>query len=546
MNGDSAFQQLSRALEDGSLFTDTTNALALAQKNGFTVVNAALPDADGFLAVDEENLLPGYGSNKVIGVKDDMDAGRKMDMIAQELGRYAVEKTARPDEVMKLIHRDTLKTSSANIAACIGAVRSYAKSAAPAGTPTKGEAAPPAGRAVLHTVGQCLEMDSYAPEIQIWGDVWEDKAEKITGGKKQTEKERLAEELEKTRRFLEERSIISGVSHTTAETNESLNTQHQTECQKERDKKITGFFSTYITLFEEREKNKIQYRKWLFTGSCLLTVGIIAASFVLLFRWMPVIITGYDTAKQPLQLEITVKNELDDADAAGGNLFVITIPGDTQPDAAGNSGGDTDAGVSGANEGDDTDVDGSAASGGETNADSSASGDDDLTGAMKALLEKYLEDNELLGMFTALVSQAQSGGTSDTVRDIVSLVTICLTILGSILAIIRLFSHYILPANEEESMHSLMRTIQQNDFDHEMVLLLKKNAADSATILSYLTLRSQRLSASGAGGASGSGQNGSGNGGGSGDQGGGSETGNGKKNGNQNSDDPKKDENGQT
>ncbi len=136
-----------------------------------------------------------------------------------------------------------------------------------------------------------------------------------------------------------------------------------------------------------------------------------------------------------------------------------------------------------------------------------ASGTNELTGAMKTLLQTYLEDNEFLGMFTALVSQAQSGSTSDAVRDTVSLVTICLTILGSILAIIRLFSRYILPANEEQSMHSLMKTIQQNDFDHEMVLLLKNNGSDSNTILSYLTLRNQRLNASGQNGSGSAGDN---------------------------------------
>ena len=495
MSNDSTLNQWEQSIVDGSFFSDTTNALQTAQQNGFMVVNADIPDADGFLAVNDEVKLPGYGSNKVIGVRANMGVGDKQDMIAQELARYFVQRRHQPEGTMKLVQMDMLRTKSAGIAACIKAVRDTTDKlqSIPETEEHEKENKDVVAEAVVKTVARCLDVpipDTKTETVDQekgyeWGKQKENEDQQATSGKL-----KKIEDVDYTQ---------IDVQHDIVYTNHDLNTQYMTEQQIKRDIKITDFFGKYLLLFKSREEKKIHYRQCLFYGSGIMTIAIIVTSFILLFMWMPKMMEDRDD--KPLQMEITLKAEQEntrdsdavkiivignDDDEAVINAVAAAISGRTggettlvvQPGNAG-AGIGADNGNSNGDNNDNSDGD-------SNDGDGSNSGSSTLTGALQTIVSDNFEDNAFIAAFTALAAEADSGNTGDIVKDIVSLVTICLTILGSILAIIKLFTTYILPLDEEDNMYKLMNTVQENDFEHEMALLLIHNKVSADNLVEYL------------------------------------------------------------
>jgi len=89
--------------------TTRPDILALVRQKGFLVGNVDMDDADGFLIVNDKEIVAGFSSNKIIGVNSKKDLKSKRFIIAQEFSFYELLKRRNPGESLKIARRDSFR-----------------------------------------------------------------------------------------------------------------------------------------------------------------------------------------------------------------------------------------------------------------------------------------------------------------------------------------------------------------------------------------------------------------------------------------------------
>jgi len=92
--------------ELGDVITDSggrTDVLTIAQHLGFVVGNADIEDADGFIVVNDNEIIPEFSSHRAIGVNSTKGLKSKRYIIAMELSVYLEmrDRKAKEDGVPK-------------------------------------------------------------------------------------------------------------------------------------------------------------------------------------------------------------------------------------------------------------------------------------------------------------------------------------------------------------------------------------------------------------------------------------------------------------
>jgi hypothetical protein len=108
INLDTVDTYLSETLGDS--ITNTVikpDIIAIASKFGFKVVIADMDDGDGFILVNDEELIEEYDCHRVIGVNSKKSLKSKRYIIAKELGYYIVQRQLKdPDAKLKIARID--------------------------------------------------------------------------------------------------------------------------------------------------------------------------------------------------------------------------------------------------------------------------------------------------------------------------------------------------------------------------------------------------------------------------------------------------------
>lgn len=405
-----AFLKLESKILDGSLFDEKTDVVALAKENGFQVYNADMDDADGFITVDDNQVIPMFGSNRVIGVNAWKDVKRKKAIIAQELGRYYAQKQSDPDIKLKYTLRDTAILNKENFEENV-----LKKSGIPLKTALKSDENIEKART---NAKKYFDTVLSVPDIAV--------------------KTKDAIETD-----LNESKEVSKYKKSRVDDEKELEKHcFQTDIQIKREEDISTLFKGYVEIFVKREKQRSKYRGWLF-GFCICTAfGIIVASLIMLSIWLPIIAGQYRATPTPSPT--TTVTDVPPAPSTEGFrierlLFSVA----------------------------------EAAENGEDEANSGTINDSDSLG------------NDNLGEIKDYIDSALASNSSIAAKDIVAIISICVTILGSIFVLLRMIAKYVLPADEEKSMQEIVKLIQENDFKHWIVRLLWESK-EYDSIVTYL------------------------------------------------------------
>jgi hypothetical protein len=218
----------------------------------------------------------------------------------------------------------------------------------------------------------------------------------------------------------------------------------QSDMQRARDLQVAELLSGYVRLYKQREFHRIKSRGILLWFCIIMAAGLIVSSLVLLFMWIPHVAKSYETTTTAMAVETPAGGEKGFSVA---DLFIGVASADE------NTPGETAAGTSAAS--------------------SFGMGD----------VKDYVD--------SVLNSDA-----SNAAKDIVAIVSICVTILGSIFGLLKMVAKYVLPLNEESNMQRFVDTIQENDFKNQMVMMLYRNSMFE-DITTYLGMKKDSETQSG-------------------------------------------------
>ena len=427
-----AMQCLEDSILKGTLFSERTDVLSLAKANGFTIFNVDVDDAYGSIYIDDENPLPFFNCDMVIGLNAKKNAKEKKEFVAQELCRYFALRYNNAGEKIKLTHRETLVLTNDNFKRMIL------------------EPAENAAKETAETIIKCVvnELDavlSKPTEFMVhradkdkddWGDPW--------GEWGDWDEDTSREEI------------------TSPADLESTDSFEKSEAQEAQEWFIAGLLHKYVIMYGDRETQRIESRR-IMLWFCMIMAGLlICASLVLIFMWMPTL-AGMYSGTEPQT------NSVEAADDRTGYFLEGILF--------------------------------SAAAAEEANPDETEIMDPndtitpvDVKTQVKQALDEYFEGDAFGSDLGASLgnldlSAIPTDDTSQPVKDIVAVISICITILGSIFGLLRMIAKYVLPVKEEERMHTFVDSLQRDSFKRGMVYMLgyEKKFND---ILSYLKVTS--------------------------------------------------------
>lgn len=199
--------------------------------------------------------------------------------------------------------------------------------------------------------------------------------------------------------------------------------------QKKRDIQATTILTAYVKDYQNRADTNRTYRKVLFWGGSGLTFLIILVCIALLALWVPVIIGQYG---EPAA--------------------------DTQT------------------------------------AQAETPGFDQLTEKVEELLAAPMDSMDAAVLAKALTQLIEvSAGTETTVtaradmsvKNVVSLITVCLTLLAAIIGILKIIAQYVFQTNEQANVNEIVKSLQVIDYNHkrvEMELKSGKTLSDTTVM----------------------------------------------------------------
>jgi hypothetical protein len=200
--------------------------------------------------------------------------------------------------------------------------------------------------------------------------------------------------------------------------------QFQSDIERERDEQVTTLFEGYINAYIQKEEKKIKYRGVLFAFCIISASLIIAISLGMLIVGL-VLVSNQN--KEDLSSSSTVTDMTPAPSTEGFRLerilFSVAEATGEKEDTVGNE------------------IENSSA---------------------------VMENNDV-SEIENYVDSVLSSNTSTATKDIVAIISICVTILGSIFGLLKMIAKYVLPTDEEKSMQEIVKIIQKNDFKHEVV-----------------------------------------------------------------------------
>jgi hypothetical protein len=218
--------------------------------------------------------------------------------------------------------------------------------------------------------------------------------------------------------------------------------QFQSDIERKRDEQVTSLFERYVDLYTVRENKRIKYREWLFAFCILMAVSIIGISLWMLVKWLPIIAGQYKTT--PTQLAaVTDVTPAPSTDGFRLERLLFSV--------------------------------------------AEASDDLDEVSTSSTVSSSADSENEDINDIKDYIDNALASDASTATKDIVAIVSICVTILSSIFVLLRMIAKYVLPIDEEKNMQEIVKMIQKNDFKHEIVVRLydKKMYKD---LVNYLNM----------------------------------------------------------
>jgi len=195
--------------------------------------------------------------------------------------------------------------------------------------------------------------------------------------------------------------------------------------QKKRDMQITEVLTSYVDDYQTRTKKNQIYRAVMFWGCSLLTLAIVVTCLMLLFNWIPIITGQYPTAETETQ---------------------------EQPQAADEDG----------------DIDFKQLLSNVDEIIKTASDETDYAQMTEMILT-------LINAATGTATDADGTVQADiSVRNVVSLITVCLTLLGAIIGLFKIIALYVFQQNEEKNVIDIVKSLQTNDYDFKKAVLNAK------------------------------------------------------------------------
>jgi hypothetical protein len=427
-----AYQKLERKILDGSLFDAGTDVVELAKDNGFTIFNAEMDDADGFIAVDDENEIKEFESNKAIGVNARKPKQKKKEIIAQELSRYYAQKQANVGKKLKYALKDTAILDKDNYR-----------------------------RSVLTN----LENDDKDNGNYV---------NAINNGKANDVAVKLNDLLStpiytiQTDELMEidpkKTQEIANVKRKRIENQEGLDDYClQTPIQRKRDQQITHLFQGYVELYKYKEYMRITQRGRLFCFCIIAASVIIAISLLMLGTWLSTLAQQYKTTPTPAGTVSTISASPEAAGEWLERLLINEAKADTATAPEATISPEVTLTP--------------AASVSQKTSETSA----DPTPPINQ--QEDDADNKNGDFDNVFASDA-----STAAKDIVAVVSVCVTILGSIFGLLTMIAKYVLPMDEEKNMQEIVKLIQRTDFKHEVVHILEDNGR-AGDIVKYLNMQ---------------------------------------------------------
>jgi hypothetical protein len=181
--------------------------------------------------------------------------------------------------------------------------------------------------------------------------------------------------------------------------------------QKQRDSQATEILKAYVKDYQDRSDKNKTYRGVLFWGGTSLTFLIILVCITLLALWVPVIIGQYG---EPAAETKTAETEALDFDQLTEKVeTLLTAPAETADAAA-------------------------------------------LAEAIAQMVEVSVGTEE---------TNATSADLS--VKNVVSLITVCLTLLAAIIGILKIIAQYVFQTNEQANVNEIVKSLQAIDYSHK-------------------------------------------------------------------------------
>jgi hypothetical protein len=199
--------------------------------------------------------------------------------------------------------------------------------------------------------------------------------------------------------------------------------------QKKRDIQTTNILTAYVSDYQIRVKRNRTYRGVLFWGCSTCTFLIILVSIVLLFRWIPIITGQYENAEQQLtQIAQTEEVNFEQV-VKEANSLITTATEETD------------------------------------------------YAQLAASIGQMLGVSSDQGEQTTIKADM-------SVRNVVSLITVCITLLGAILGLLKIIAEYVFQKDEEKNVIDIVKSLQQNDYEHVRTVLetrYGKNTTETKT-----------------------------------------------------------------
>jgi hypothetical protein len=185
--------------------------------------------------------------------------------------------------------------------------------------------------------------------------------------------------------------------------------------QKNREIQNTRILAAYVNDFEIRGKANRRYRFVLFCFCICSTFALISLSIFLLLRWIPLITGFYKAQSNTTQQQVETSDSSDTDKAQTMDDFAVLMQSATE------------------------------------NTDYAQ-----LTGIIDQMIRYSIGESA----DTTYVVQADM-----SVKNVVSLITICLTLLGSIIGLLKIITEYVFQKDESSNVIEIVKSMQSNDYD---------------------------------------------------------------------------------
>jgi len=218
------------------------------------------------------------------------------------------------------------------------------------------------------------------------------------------------------------------------------NEPYATNEQKKRDMQITKMMAAYIDDYQIKTVANHTYRGVIFWSCTVSVFLIVLMCLYLLFRWIPIITSQYE---------------------GNGNTTVVAADTSNDTETTGTTAEQLEAAVA-------------AAAGSGTTAVETDS--EYVKSVVENMFDDIVAEIDLETITKEYVIKQLTGGDTEaksdiSVRNVVSLVTICLTMLGAILGLLKIVAEYVFQKDEDQNVREIVKSLQENDYNHKKAVL---------------------------------------------------------------------------